>query len=178
MKYLKIFEDFSNNDWEKEMLDLIEDMVYNIKDVAAEYLDEGETLDNRWGENDYEDQTAEKTLLFNVMIGDDEGGINNVLSGHFNNSSESNFRDNFIWCDDMKSIPVSELKQKLDSGEMKLHVDLAIVIGFTSQQPAYNGLGPHGGDMELTKDSGHVHNTISEMYPNVEFDIINPWDLN
>ena len=46
MKYLKIFEDFSNKDWEKEMLDLIEDMVYNIKDVSAEYLDEGEKLDN------------------------------------------------------------------------------------------------------------------------------------
>lgn len=166
MKYLKIFEDFSNNDWEKEMLDLIEDMVYNIKDVAAEYLDEGETLDNRWGENDYEDQTAEKTILFNVMLGDDEGGINNVLSGHFNNSSESNFRDNFIWCDDMKSIPVSEIKQKLDSREMKFHVDLAVVIGFSS------------GNLELTEDSGHVHNAISEMYPDVQFDIINPWDLN
>ena len=166
MKYLKIFEDFSNNDWEKEMLDLIEDMVYNIKDVAAEYLDEGETLDNRWGENDYEDQTAEKTILFNVMLGDDEGNINSVLSGHFNNSSESNFRDNFIWCDDMKSIPVSEIKQKLDSGEMKFHVDLAVVIGFSS------------GNLELTEDSRHVHNAISEMYPDVQFDIINPWDLN
>ena len=44
MKYLKIFENFSNNDWKKEMLDLIEDMVYNIKDVAAEYLDEGEKV--------------------------------------------------------------------------------------------------------------------------------------
>ena len=44
MKYLKIFENFSNKDWEKEMLDLIEDMVYNIKDVATEYLDECETL--------------------------------------------------------------------------------------------------------------------------------------
>ena len=164
MKYLKIFEDFSNNDWEKEMLDLIEDMVYNIKDVSAEYLDEGEKLDNHWGENDYEDQTGEKTLLFNVMIGDDEGGINNVLSGHFNNSTESNFRENFIWSDDL-TIPVSELKQKLDSGEMKFHVDLAIVIGFD-------------GNMELTEDSGHVHNTISEMYPDVQFDIINPWDLN
>jgi hypothetical protein len=146
------------------MLDLIEDMVYNIKDVSAEYLDEGEKLDNHWGENDYEDQTGEKTLLFNVMIGDDEGGINNVLSGHFNNSTESNFRENFIWSDDL-TIPVSELKQKLDSGEMKFHVDLAIVIGFS-------------GDMELTEDSGHVHNTISEMYPDVQFDIINPWDLN
>ena len=71
---------------------------------------------------------------------------------------------NFIWSDDL-TIPVSELKQKLDSGEIKFHVDLAIVIGF-------------GGDMELTEDSGHVHNVISEMYPDVEFDIINPWDLN
>ena len=160
MKYLKIFEDFSNNDWKKEMLDLIEDMVYNIKDVAAEYLDEGEkVIDEIEGE-----ETFEKTLLFNVMIGDDEGGINNVLSGHFNNSTESNFRENFIWSDDL-TIPVSELKQKLDSGEIKFHVDLAIVIGF-------------GGDMELTEDSGHVHNVISEMYPDVEFDIINPWDLN
>jgi hypothetical protein len=160
MKYLKIFEDFSNNDWKKEMLDLIEDMVYNIKDVAAEYLDEGEKVtDELEGE-----ETFEKTLLFNVMLGDDEGSLYNVLSGHFNNGSESNFRENFIWSDDL-TIPVSELKQKLDSGEMKFHVDLAIVIGFD-------------GDMELTDDSGHVHNTISEMYPDVQFDIINPWDLN
>ena len=160
MKYLKIFENFSNNDWKKEMLDLIEDMVYNIKDVAAEYLDEGEkVIDEIEGE-----ETFEKTLLFNVMIGDDEGGINNVLSGHFNNSTESNFRENFIWSDDL-TIPVSVIKQKLDSGEMKFHVDLAIIIGFD-------------GDMELTEDSGHVHNVISEMYPDVEFDIINPWDLN
>ena len=160
MKYLKIFEDFSNNDWKKEMLDLIEDMVYNIKDVAAEYLDEGEkVIDEIEG-----DETFEKTLLFNVMIGDDEGSLYNVLSGHFNNGSESNFRENFIWSDDLK-IPVSEIKQKLESGEMKFHVDLAIVIGFD-------------GDMELTDDSGHVHNTISEMYPDVQFDIINSWDLN
>jgi hypothetical protein len=160
MKYLKIFEDFSNNDWEKEMLDLIEDMVYNIKDVAAEYLDEGKkVIDEFEGE-----ETVEKTLLFNVMIGDDEGSLYNVLSGHFNNGSESNFRENFIWSDDL-TIPFSELKQKLDSGEMKFHVDLATVIGF-------------GGDMELTEDSGHVHNVISEMYPDVHFDIINPWDLN
>jgi hypothetical protein len=160
MKYLKIFEDFSNNDWKKEMLDLIEDMVYNIKDVAAEYLDEGEkVIDEFEGE-----ETVEKTLLFNVMIGDDEGSLYNVLSGHFNNGSESNFRENFIWSDDL-TIPFSELKQKLDSGEMKFHVDLATVIGFD-------------GDMELTEDSGHVHNVISEMYPDVQFDIINPWDLN
>ena len=160
MKYLKIFEDFSNNDWKKEMLDLIEDMVYNIKDVAAEYLDEGQkVIDEFEGE-----ETVEKTLLFNVMIGDDEGSLYNVLSGHFNNGSESNFRENFIWSDDL-TIPFSELKQKLDSGEMKFHVDLATVIGFD-------------GDMELTEDSGHVHNVISEMYPDVQFDIINPWDLN
>jgi hypothetical protein len=160
MKYLKIFEDFSNNDWKKQMLDLIEDMVYNIKDVAAEYLDEGKkVIDEFEGE-----ETVEKTLLFNVMIGDDEGSLYNVLSGHFNNGSESNFRENFIWSDDL-TIPFSELKQKLDSGEMKFHVDLATVIGF-------------GGDMELTEDSGHVHNAISEMYPDVQFDIINPWDLN
>lgn len=160
MKYLKIFEDFSNKDWEKEMLDLIEDMVYNIKDVAAEYLDEGEKVDY-----EYSGETAEKTLLFNVMLGDIEGNINSVLCGHFNNGSESNFRENFIWIDDMKSIPVNEIKQKLDSGEMKFHVDLAIVIGF-------------GNNLELTGDSGHVANKISEMYPDVEFDIINPWDLN
>ena len=160
MKYLKIFEDFSNKDWEKEMLDLIEDMVYNIKDVAAEYLDEGEKVDY-----EYSGETAEKTLLFNVMLGDNKGSINNVLSGHFNNGSESNFRENFIWSDDMMSIPVSEIIQKLDSREMKFHVDLAIVIGF-------------GGTLELTGDSGHVANIISEMYPDVEFDIVNPWDLN
>jgi hypothetical protein len=160
MKYLKIFEDFSNNDWKKQMLALIEDMVYNIKDVAAEYLDEGKkVIDEFEGE-----ETVEKTLLFNVMIGDDDGSLYNVLSGHFNNGSESNFRENFIWSDDL-TIPFSELKQKLDSGEMKFHVDLATVIGF-------------GGDMELTEDSGHVHNAISEMYPDVQFDIINPWDLN
>ena len=160
MKYLKIFEDFSNKDWEKEMLDLIEDMVYNIKDVAAEYLDEGEKVDY-----EYSGETAEKTLLFNVMLGDNKGSINNVLSVHFNNGSESNFRENFIWSDDMMSIPVSEIIQKLDSREMKFHVDLAIVIGF-------------GGTLELTGDSGHVANIISEMYPDVEFDIVNPWDLN
>ena len=160
MKYLKIFEDFSNSDWEKEMLDLIEDMVYNIKDVSMEYLDEGEkVIDEFEGE-----ETAEKTLLFNVMIGDDEGSLYNVLSGHFNNGSESNFRENFIWSDDL-TIPISELKQKLDSGEVKFHVDLAIVIGFD-------------GNMELTGDSGDVANTISRMYPDVEFDVINPWDLN
>ncbi len=160
MKYLKIFEDFSNSDWEKEMLDLIEDMVYNIKDVSMEYLDEGEkVIDEFEGE-----ETAEKTLLFNVMIGDDKGSLYNVLSGHFNNGSESNFRENFIWSDDL-TIPISELKQKLDSGEVKFHVDLAIVIGFD-------------GNMELTGDSGDVANTISRMYPDVEFDVINPWDLN
>ena len=160
MKYLKIFEEFSNSDWEKEMLDLIEDMVYNIKDVSMEYLDEGEkVIDEFEGE-----ETAEKTLLFNVMIGDDKGSLYNVLSGHFNNGSESNFRENFIWSDDL-TIPISELKQKLDSGEVKFHVDLAIVVGFD-------------GNMELTGDSGDVANTISRMYPDVEFDVINPWDLN
>lgn len=161
MKYLKIFEDFSNNDWEKEMLELIEDLIYNIKDVSLEYLDEGKkVVDEFEGE-----ETAEKTLLFNVMIGDNKGSINNVLSGHFNNGSESDFRKNFIWSDDMKSTPVSELKQKLDSGEMKFHVDLAVVVGFD-------------GSMELTGDSGDVAYKISEMYPEIEFDVINPWDLN
>ena len=160
MKYLKIFEDFSNSDWEKEMLDLIEDMVYNIKDVAAEYLDEGEKVDY-----EYSGETAEKTLFLNVMLADSEGNINSILSTHFNNGSESNFRENFIWIDDMKSIPVSVIKQKLDSGEMKFHVELAIVIGFD-------------GHMKLTGDSGYVVDTISEMYPDVQFDIINPWDLN
>ena len=160
MKYLKIFEDFSNSDWEKEMLDLIEDMVYNIKDVSMEYLDEGEKVIDEFES----EETAEKTLLFNVMIGDDKGSLYNVLSGHFNNGSESNFRENFIWSDDL-TIPISELKQKLDSGEVKFHVDLAIVIGFD-------------GNMELTGDSGDVANTISRMYPDVKFDVINPWDLN
>ena len=189
MKYIKLFENFSELDWKKNILQNTEilNIVEDLRDLSAEYLDDKvEVVD----EFDGEVESIDKSLIFDIMIQNKEGHLDSIVNGSFDYNQDKPIEDYFYWNeesiipDDLMMIPdmikkyinrlnepkSPEEKEKAKSiildGELKLIINFAIIFG------------AEDGDPDLTDDSGNVYQRIIVAYPDVEFDIIDPWDLN
>ena len=161
MKYIKLFENFSNKDWKKNILektDILE-ILYDIKNISLEKLDIRDTDD--------EDNILEKTLYFNVTLENEDGDLITLLNGYFNYSQDQPIENYFDWTDDTSIITkdATDIPDLINNEKIKISIDFGIITGFDE------------GDAELTDDNSYVYNRISKMYDYVKFDIINPWDL-
>jgi hypothetical protein len=161
MKYIKLFENFTNKDWKKNILektDILE-ILYDIKNISLEKLDIRDTDD--------EDNILEKTLYFNVTLENEDGDLITLLNGYFNYSQDQPIENYFDWTDDTSIITkdATDIPDLINNEKIKISIDFGIITGFDE------------GDAELTDDNSYVYNRISKMYDYVKFDIINPWDL-
>jgi hypothetical protein len=201
MKYIKLFENFSNDDWKKNILEntyiskIIEDLIY----MSSEYLDvKGEDKDDPSIE-------LEKTLIFDIMLEDEEGSLDSIVNGYYNYSQDEAFEKYLHWnnspcvVDDLNDIP-----KLLNSGELKMTVNFAIVTGVDDGNTEYatTKLAPgtnipkidddnieydnddseysEGEEIE-SNDSGNLLDRITKLgieeFPDVNFEMIDPWDL-
>lgn len=201
MKYIKLFENFSNDDWKKNILKntyiskIIEDLIY----LSSEYLDvKGEDKDDPSIE-------LEKSLIFDIMLEDEEGSLDSIVNGYYNYSQDEAFEKYLEWnnspcvVDDLNDIP-----KLLNSDELKMIVNFAIVTGVddgnieyatTKLAPGTNipkidddNIEYDNDDSEYSEgeeiesnDSGHLLDRITKLgieeFPGVNFEMIDPWDL-
>ena len=165
MKYIKLFESFSELDWKQNILQNTEilNIVEDLRDISLEYLDNKVEVEDEF---DGEIQILDKTLIFDVMIQNKEGLLDSIVNGSFDYNQDKPIEDYFYWNDD-SIIPddLMEIPDMIKSGELKLMINFAIIFG------------AEDGDPNLTDDSGNVYQRIIVAYPDVEFDIIDPWDL-
>ena len=165
MKYIKLFENFSELDWKQNIIQNTEilNIVEDLRDISLEYLDDRVEVKDEF---DGEIQILDKTLIFDVMIQNKEGLLDSIVNGSFDYNQDKPIEDYFYWNeesiipDDLMMIP-----DMIKSGELKLMINFAIIFG------------AEDGDPDLTDDSGNVYQRIIVAYPDVEFDIIDPWDL-
>lgn len=159
MKIIKTFESFIDwkKDWKKSFLiesGLLE-ILNNLAELSLEYLDQKHFV---------QDENYSKSLVF--VINFKEGDyISTIISGHFNHK-ESNLEDNLEWIQSEESY--SEILDKLKLKTANLIIEISVV----ANNDAFTVAGVLG------EDTSEIYGIISEMYPEVEFDTIQPWDLN
>jgi hypothetical protein len=165
MKYIKLFENFSELDWKQNIIQNTEilNIVEDLRDLSAEYLDDKVEVTDEF---DDEVESIDKSLIFDVMIEDKEGHLDSIFNGSFDYNQDKPIEDYFYWNEE-SIIPndLMKIPDMIKSGELKLMVNFAIIFG------------AEDGDPDLTDDSGNVYKRIIVSYPDVEFDIIDPWDL-
>ena len=165
MKYIKLFESFSELDWKQNILQNTEilNIVEDLRDISLEYLDNKVEVEDEF---DGEIQILDKTLIFDIMIQNKEGLLDSIVNGSFDYNQNKPIEDYFYW-NENSIIPddLMEIPDMIKSGELKLMINFAIIFG------------AEDGDPNLTDDSGNVYKRIIVAYPDVEFDIIDPWDL-
>lgn len=166
MKYIKLFENFSEVDWKQNILKNTEilNIVEDLRDLSAEYLDDKVEVTDEF---DGETTSIDKSLIFDIMIQNKEGHLDSIVNGSFDYNQDKPIEDYFYWNEE-SIIPndLMKIPDMIKSGELKLMVNFAIIFG------------AEDGDPDLTDDSGNVYKRIIVAYPDVEFDIIDPWDLN
>jgi hypothetical protein len=162
MKYIKLFENFSNDEWKENLLQKTDilNILEDLKDMSVEYLDvKGEDEDDSSIE-------LEKSLIFDIILEDEEGSLDSIVNGYFNYSQNEPFENNFNWnnspcvVDDLNDLP-----DLINSGKLKMSINFEIVTGVDD------------GNASPTGDAGDLYQRITKAYPDVEFDIIDPWDL-
>lgn len=157
MIHLKLFEGFSNDeDIKKEILDNynIRNIIDDLIDVSLERLDEIE-----------EDEYLDKSIIFEISI---EGWVNNyqllepIVGGKYNRNEE--FTDENIYWIPLSSEDLNKVYKMLQDKESKLSLTFSIVYG-------------EDGDLRQSHN-GEIIERMSDLYPNLEIDTFNPWDIN
>jgi hypothetical protein len=168
MKKLKLFEDFSKEtfnklEWQGQVLEAsnVIDILYDLKEVALEYLDVRHTHLN----DDDEEELVDKKIVFIVDLHDKEVEyLGNLFGGEYS-FENIDIEENLYWSNDITA-PVEEIVEGFKSGKLYLNITFSIVAGEDGHVTAVND------------DTGNVWQRISDMYPEVGFDTFNPWDLN
>jgi hypothetical protein len=168
MKRLKLFEDFSKEsfnklEWQGHVLEAsnVIDILYDLKEVALEYLDVRHTHLN----DDDEEELVDKKIVFIVDLHDKEVEyIGNLFGGEYS-FENIDIEENLYWSNDITA-PAEEIAEGFKSGKLYLNITFSIVAGEDGHVTAVND------------DTGNVYQRISDMYPEVGFDTFNPWDLN
>jgi hypothetical protein len=163
-----MFESFSQEDWQNKVLNAsnLLDILYDLKEISLEYLDVRHVSDNRFNSDDPEDYNVmDKKIIFIVDLHSKENLFEgNLLGGEYSFESPE-IEENLYWSNEIK-IPVNEIVDGFKSGYFSLNITFCIVVG------------DEGNLVIVNKDTSEVYKTISEMYPEVEFDTFNPWDIN
>jgi len=168
MRYLKIFESFSKEEWKKRFLEAsnLLEILYDLKEASLEYLDVRHRQDNRFSEDDEEDfNLLDKKIIFAFDLHDREVQfLGNLCSGQYS-LEDTDIEENLYWSDDIDD-PIEEIEEGFKSGRLYLSITFCIVVG-------------EDGDLRaINDDTANVFQRISDMYPEAEFDTFNPWDLN
>jgi hypothetical protein len=164
LKNIKLFEEFENNS-KKDFLSKsgLLDIIYDLKELSLEYLDV------RHINNDENKSILDKNLIFNVELYNKNDDFECHLFGGNFSFDEPNIEENLHWetnvFNGVFSGTEKEILEGLKSNSLVLSITFSIIIG-------------EYGDAEIIDDdTSKVFNVISEMYPNIKFDTINPWDL-
>ena len=168
MKKLKLFEDFSKEsfnklEWQGQVLEAsnVIDILYDLKEVALEYLDVRHTHLN----DDDEEELVDKKIVFIVDLHDKEVEfLGNLFGGEYS-FENIDIEENIYWSNDITA-PAEEIAEGLKSGKLYLNITFCIVAGEDGHVTA------------ISDDTGNAYQRISDMYPEVGFDTFNPWDLN
>lgn len=163
MERLRLFESFSKEEWQKEIMDASNmlDILYDLKEVALEYLDVRHKAVN----DEDEEVTLEKKIIFVVDLYDREDGYLANLAGGQYSLEDTDIEGNLYWSDDITA-PAEEIVAGFKSEKLYLNITFCIVTG-------------EDGDLQtVNEDTSNALERISSMYPEVEFDTFDPWDLN
>ena len=168
MKKLKLFEEFSKEsfnklEWQGQVLEAsnVIDILYDLKEVALEYLD----VRHKALDEDDEEVLLDKKIVFIVDLHDKEiEYLGNLFGGEYS-LDNPDIEENIYWSNDITA-PAEEIAEGLKSEKLYLNITFCIVVGEDGNVSAVND------------DTGNVYQRISDMYPEVGFDTFNPWDLN
>lgn len=164
MKHIKLFENFSEKDWRDKILNETNllDILYDLKEVSLEYLDVRHKMTNEFGD----EKIIDKELLFMVDLHNkDILYVGNLFGGNYK-IDNTDIENNLVWSSDITA-PVEEVIKGLKSGFYYFNITFIIGVGET------------GSDFTaINSDTSEVYSRISDMYPEVEFETFNPWDLN
>lgn len=162
MERLRLFESFSKEEWQKEIMDASNmlDILYDLKEVSLEYLDVRHKAVN----DEDEEVALEKKVIFVVDLYDREDGYLANLAGGQYSLEDTDIEGNLYWPDDM--VPAEKIASGFKSEKLYLNITFCIVTG-------------EDGDLQtVNEDTSNALERISSMYPEVEFDTFDPWDLN
>lgn len=157
MIHLKLFEGFSNDEQIKEeILEKynIRKIIYDLIDVSLERLDDVE-----------EDEYLDKSIIFEISI---EGWVDNyklleaIVGGKFNRNEE--FTDENMHWIPLNSKELNTVYKMLQDEKSKLYLTFSVVTG-------------EDGDLKQLHDGG-ISERMSALYPDLEIDTFNPWDIN
>lgn len=131
------------------------DILYDLKDMSLEYLDVRHIR---------EEDSLYKRIIFTVAI-EKGSSIDDIFGGEYSFDS-TDIEENIHWVDNIEPKDLLDEIKSINS-----HDDVSISITFAIIAGEY-------GDSEIMEDTYDVYTRISEMYPYIKFDTINPWDLN
>ncbi len=168
MKRLKLFESYSREEWQKQVMEStgMLDILYDLKEASLEYLDVRHYQDNRFrDEDDPDGELVDKKIVYLVDLHDkDVLYLGNLCGGEYSYENPD-IEENLYWSDDITT-PAEEIAKGFKEGQLSLNITFCIVIGET-------------GDLRtVNDDTSKVLDRISDMHPEAEFDTFNPWDLN
>ena len=168
MKHIKLFENFSKEsfdklEWKGRVLEAsnVIDILYDLKEVALEYLD----VRHKQMNDDDEEELVDKKIVFIVDLHDKEiEYMGNLFGGEYS-FENTDIEENLYWSNDITA-PIKEVEEGFKSGKLYLNITFCIVAGEDGNVSAIND------------DTSNVYQRISDMYPEVGFDTFDPWDLN
>jgi hypothetical protein len=168
MKRLKLFESYSREEWQKQVMEStgMLDILYDLKEASLEYLDVRHYQDNRFrDEDDPDGELVDKKIVYLVDLHDkDVLYLGNLCGGEYSYENPD-IEESLYWSDDITA-PAEEIAKGFKEGQLSLNITFCIVIGET-------------GDLRtVNDDTSKVLDRISDMHPEAEFDTFNPWDLN
>ena len=168
MKRLKLFESYSREEWQKQVMEStgMLDILYDLKEASLEYLDVRHYQDNRFrDEDDLEGDLVDKKIVYMVDLHDkDVLYLGNLCGGEYSYENPD-IEESLYWSDDITA-PAEEIAKGFKEGQLSLNITFCIVVGET-------------GDLRtINDDTSKVLSRISDMHPEAEFDTFNPWDLN
>jgi len=169
MKRLKLFESYSREEWQRQVMEStgMLDILYDLKDASLEYLDVRHYQDNRFAEEgEPEGELVDKKIVYMVDLHDkDVLYLGNLCGGEYSYENPD-IEEGLYWSDFWYYRSVEEIAKGFKEGQLSLNITFCIVVGET-------------GDLRtVNDDTSKVLSRISDMHPEAEFETFNPWDLN
>ena len=168
MKRLKLFESYSREEWQRQVMEStgMLDILYDLKEASLEYLDVRHYQDNRFrDEDDPDGELVDKKIVYMVDLHDkDVLYLGNLCGGEYSYENPD-IEESLYWSDDITA-PAEEIAKGFKEGQLSLNITFCIVVGETGDLTTVND------------DTSKVLSRISDMHPEAEFETFNPWDLN
>lgn len=168
MKRLKLFESYSREEWQRQVMEStgMLDILYDLKEASLEYLDVRHYQDNRFADEDEPDgELVDKKIVYMVDLHDkDVLYLGNLCGGEYSYENPD-IEEGLYWSDDITA-PAEEIAKGFKEGQLSLNITFCIVVGETGDLTTVND------------DTSKVLSRISDMHPEAEFETFNPWDLN